>query len=96
MPGLVTIDGVTVAQPLFDGLRNGTTDIPTIFQTQVVHSMALPVAFDLRELGMICCVLSNAFCRRRKWRSGQRRTTAASLSRISLAGSLARSRSGHS
>lgn len=35
MPGLVTVDGVTVTEPLFEGLSNGITDIPTIFQTQV-------------------------------------------------------------
>ena len=34
MPGLVTVDGVTVTAPLLEALKTGVTDIPTIFQTQ--------------------------------------------------------------
>ena len=46
MPGLVTIDGVTVTKPLFEALRSGVTDIPTIWQTQAQEAALGPAEDD--------------------------------------------------
>jgi hypothetical protein len=46
MPGLVTVDGVTVPLPLVDGLAARFTDIPTIFQTQAQEPALGPAEND--------------------------------------------------